>query len=159
LYGTSQAEPLGAGSPFEEIPSMPELSRALIVEADEGVRRKLSGALLDKLVFSDAAADAASSMELLAGADFGVVILDLLLADAGVVLQAIQRMPPERRPMVIGTGARDMAHELDDNLVQIVIRKPIALRQFADVIRSCLEAAPRWRKASVSPQSDALRTL
>jgi DNA-binding NtrC family response regulator len=123
------------------------------------VGRKLSGALLDKAVMSDTALDAARSIHLLAGADFGVVILDLLLPDAAAVLRAIQVMPPERRPMVIGTGDRDMAHELDDNLVQIVIRKPIALRQFAEVVRSCLEAAPRWRRSSTSSQSDELPTL
>jgi DNA-binding NtrC family response regulator len=138
---------------------MSELARALIVEVDEKVRRKLFSALLDREVFSDTAHDANGAVAHLGSGRFGVVILDLLLPDSDRVLEAIQRLTPEQRPMVIGTGDRDMTHELDDNLVQIVIRKPIALRQFAEVVRSCLEAAPRWRKASASTHSDELRTL
>ncbi len=137
---------------------MSELSRALIVEVEDNVRGKLFSALLDREVFSDTAHDCEAALECLRGGEFGVIILDLLLPGCDDVLGAIQRLPADRRPMVIGTGDRDMTHELDDNLVQIVIRKPIALRQFADV-RSCLEAAPRWRRASASDQSDELRTL
>lgn len=138
---------------------MSELSRALIVEVDDKARRKLFSALLDRDVFSDTAHDCKGALECLRGGEFGVVILDLHLTDCDDVLAAIQRLPAARRPMVIGTGERDMTHELDDNLIQIVIRKPIALRQFADVVRSCLEAAPRWRRASGSDQADELRTL
>jgi len=138
---------------------MSELSRALIVEVDDKVRRKLFSALLDREVFSDTAGDCRAALECLRGGEFGVVIIDLRLPDCDEVLAAIQGLAAERRPMVIGTGDRDMTHELDDNLIQIIIRKPIALRQFADVVRSCLEAAPRWRRASTSDQSDELRTL
>lgn len=138
---------------------MSELSRALIVEVDDKVRRKLFSALLDRDVFSDTAHDCKAALECLRGGEFGVVILDLVLPDCDEVLAAIQCLSADRRPMVIATGDRDMTHELDDNLIQIIIRKPIALRQFADVVRSCLEAAPRWRRATTSGQSDELRTL
>jgi DNA-binding NtrC family response regulator len=133
--------------------------RVLVVEGDENARRKLFSALLDKNVFSDTTADAKSALDCLGGAEYGVVILDLLLAGCDQFLEAVRELPSDRRPMVIGTGDREVAHELDDNLVQIVIRKPIALRQFAEVVRSCIEAAPRWRRAAASNQSDELRTL
>lgn len=138
---------------------MSELSRALIVEVDDNVRGKLFSALLDREVFSDTAHDCKAALECLQAGEFGVIILDLRLPDCDDVLAAIQCLAADRRPMVIGTGDRDMTHELDDNVIQIVIRKPIALRQFADVVRSCLEAAPRWRRASESDQSGELRTL
>jgi DNA-binding NtrC family response regulator len=143
---------------FETSTAVSDL-RVLVVEGDESARRKLFSALLDKNVFSDTTADAGSALDCLRGAEYGVVILDLLLAGSAQLLEAVRKLPPERRPMVIGTGDREVAHELDDNLVQIVIRKPIALRQFADVVRSCIEAAPRWRRATATNQSDELRTL
>jgi DNA-binding NtrC family response regulator len=133
--------------------------RVLVVEGDESARRRLFSALLDKNVFSDTAAEAKSALECLGGAEYGVVILDLMLAGCDQFLEGVRQLPAERRPMVIGTGDREVANELDDNLVQIVIRKPIALQQFAEVVRSCIEAAPRWRRATAGNQSDELRTL
>lgn len=136
---------------------MPDL-RALIVESNDKVRRKLFAALLDKNVYSDVAADEPAALEALEKNEYGVVILDLHFAGDGI-LEFVRKLPPQQRPMVIGTGERDLTDELDDNVVQIVIRKPIALRQFAEVVRSCLEAAPRWRRATAAHQSDELRTL
>ena len=126
---------------------MSELARVLIVDADQTVRSRLFTALLELQVYSDTAGGAPDAVEQFGGRDYGVVILDLRVPDAESILRAIRDVPRDRRPMVIGTGERDMAEELDADLVQIVIRKPIALRQFAEVVRSCLEAAPRWRHA------------
>ena len=130
--------------------------RALVVETNEKVRRKLFAALLEKNVSSDVAPDEPSALDHLRRAEYGVVILDLRFADG--ILDVIRAIAHDRRPMVIGTGERDLAQELDDDVLQIIIRKPIALRQFAEVVRSCLDAAPRWRRATAR-QSDELRTL
>lgn len=128
------------------------------MEADQSVRRRLFKALLDLQVYSDSAGGGAEAIAHFTSREYGVVILDLHLEDAEAVLEAINKAPRDGRPMVIGTGERDMAHELDADLMQIVIRKPIALTQFAEVVRSCVEAAPRWRHAP-EVQSDETRTL
>jgi DNA-binding response OmpR family regulator len=129
---------------------MSTLARALIVDVDETVRRRIFTALLERDVFADTASHAAGALEALGTREYGLVVLDLRLNEVDGVLDAIWRIARDRRPMVIGLGERDVAHELDDDLIQIVIRKPIALGQFADVIRRCLEGAPRWR---VGPES------
>jgi len=134
---------------------MPELARVLIVDSDQTVRSRLFTALLDLAVYSDTAAGAPEAIEHFSAREYGLVILDLRVTDAESVLQAVQGVPRDRRPMVIGTGERDMAQELDADLIQIVIRKPMAVRQLAEVVRSCLEAAPRWRHAPESQSDEA----
>jgi DNA-binding NtrC family response regulator len=135
---------------------MSTLARALIVDVDETVRLRLFRALLERQVFSDTTGHAPGALDCLDGRDYGLVILDLRLEDLIDVLAAVGRIARDRRPMVIGLGERDVAHELDDDLIQIVIRKPIALGQFADVVRRCLDSAPRWRKSSQLSATDGV---
>lgn len=49
--------------------------------------------------------------------------------------------PASERPMVLATAGRDAKPNLDADLVQIVMRKPLRLADVADTIRSCVGSA------------------
>jgi len=133
---------------------MSDAGRVLIIEGDARVRRTLFSALLERDVFSDTVPSGEAAAEALRQRDYALVTLDLTLGEfeAEPLFAAIAELPRNRRPMVIGTGERDMARELDADVVQIIIRKPIAIRQFAEVVKSCVAAAPQWRRQADDPQ-------
>lgn len=112
----------------------------LVAEADGAVRRRLFKALLDRDVYSDAAADAGEGFARLAKQRYALIVLDLALPGATTeeVLETFRNVAPETRPIVIATGNPDGARSLDHELVQIVLRPPVDLRQLCELIESCL---------------------
>lgn len=118
----------------------------LIADSDPNVRQQLYSALLAADVFSDCVSDAADALRKLDEETYGVVLLDIgLPGDAENVVDAIARRPAGERPVVLVVASNPVtARQLDVEVVQIVLRKPLALRQTVDVIRSCVEnSGPR----------------
>lgn len=121
------------------------------------VRRQLFSALLEQNIYSDSVVSCAESLEKLQGGSYGVVVLDALLpgeVDAVVRQIAIQRQ--RERPVVIVLAAQpEAASTLDVEIVQIVLRRPIHLRQLVDVVASCLRAVqaspPAWAVPDTIP--------
>ena len=101
-------------------------------------------ALLAVDVFCDVASSVPDACEKLDDESYGVILVDIGL-HGGLpeeVLARIARMPVLRRPvvLVVATDAAS-ARSLDVDVVQIVLRKPLSLRQTVEVIRSCVENA------------------
>lgn len=118
--------------------------RVLIADADSAVREQLFSALLAVDVFSDLASSVPDALERLAGESYGVVLVDVALPGGTPeeVLARIAKLPMLLRPVVLVVAANaSAARSLDVEVVQIVLRKPLALRQTVDVIRSCVENA------------------
>jgi DNA-binding response OmpR family regulator len=119
-------------------------SRVLVADAEPLVRRQLFSALLEQNVFSDCVATAREGLSKLAGEQYGVVVLDVTLPEEEIdeVMQRIAGQPSRSRPVVIVLAANpERANTLDVEVVQIVLRRPVHLRQLVDVIVSCLRAA------------------
>ena len=130
--------------------------RVLIADGDTDLRRRVSRALLDVDVFADTSATTTETISRLAADSYGVMILDVALAgDVAQVIARIAAMPEGARPVVlILAGSPEAARSLDVEIVQIVLRKPVNLRQLVDVVRSCIrnasergEATPTKRKS------------
>ena len=133
----------------------PGLRRVLIADRDVRVRQQLYGGLLESNVFSDcvgSTADALAKMEL---ERYGVIVVDVLLpGELPEVLALIQRLPVRERPVVLALAANpETARTLDVDIVQIVLRRPIYVRQVVDLILSCLRSV-----ASRSSGSSETRT-
>lgn len=132
-------------------------TRVLIAEGDPTVRRQLYSALLDENVFSDSVLSCAEALEKLQEEAYGVVVLDALLnGDVEAVVRRIAVQPQRERPVVIVLAARpESANTLDVETVQIVLRRPIHLRQLVDVVASCLRAVqgapPAWPPGDAPP--------
>lgn len=124
--------------------------RVLIADSDPAVRGQLFSALLAVDVFCDLAASVPDACQKLEVDSYGVILIDISLG-GGLpedVLARIAQLPAPRRPVVLVVASNAAsARSLDVDVVQIVLRKPLALRQTVDVIRSCVENAGAWEGA------------
>lgn len=99
--------------------------------------------MLDADLFSDCVATAGEALQKIEEESYGLIIADLGLPD-GVerVVQCIARMDRARRPIVLVLAANpEAARSLDVDIVQIVLRRPVDLRQLVDLVRNCLRVS------------------
>ncbi|HYH07999.1 MAG TPA: hypothetical protein VEK11_13155 [Thermoanaerobaculia bacterium] len=118
--------------------------RVLIADADLALRQQLFSALLDHDIFSDCVGNTTDSLEKLSSEKYGVVVIDLALPPGDIerVITCIAAMPPAERPVVLVLASNpEQARSLDVDIVQIVLRRPVHLRQLVDVVRSCIRSA------------------
>lgn len=130
-----------------------DLPRVLIADPDAGLRRQLSGALLDGHVLSDCVTNTTDAIGKLEQAVYDVLVLDVSLqyGDVERVIARVANMPAATRPVVLILAANpEAARSLDVEIVQIVLRKPVNLPHLVEMVRSCIrssrghaEAAPR----------------
>jgi DNA-binding NtrC family response regulator len=132
-------------------------SRILIVENDEALRQKLYRGMLDVDLFSDCATDARQAIELLSQRAYSIIILDLAVAGGSdVVLAAVQRMPNAERPIVLGTAESDHLTRVEAEGIQVVIRRPLRVREITELTRACIDASAQRRRKAGS-RDDELR--
>lgn len=130
--------------------------RILIVENDPAVRQKLYRAVLDVDLFSDCAADAADALDYLAKHSYTVLLLDLGIAGGvDAVLAALQTTPAGERPIILALAEANGVHGIDAELVQVIVRRPVRVREVAELARSCVDA--RSRLKVVPPARDEQR--
>ena len=119
-------------------------SRVLIADSDPHLRQLLYSALLAVDVFSDCASTVPDALEKLAQEPYGVILIDVGLpgGNAEQVVSAIAALGHVQRPVVLVLASNPAsARSLDVDIVQIVLRKPLALRQTVELIRSCVQSA------------------
>jgi DNA-binding response OmpR family regulator len=137
----------------------PDQSRVLIADRDVYVRQQLYGALLEMNVFSDCVGTTGDALAKLAEEPYGVILIDIELppGNVGDVLRKVAEMAPRERPVVLALAAQpETARSLDVEIVQIVLRRPIQLRQLLDLIASCLRSVGKEssRATAESPDGD-----
>ena len=116
----------------------------LIADSDPQLRQLLFSALLAADVFSDCVSTVPAALEKLSEETYGLVLVDIALpgGDAEQLVQAIGRLDRDTRPVVLVLASNPTAaRTLDVDIVQIVLRKPIALRHTVDLICSCVQNA------------------
>jgi two-component system response regulator ResD len=121
-----------------------DVRRVLIADADPPLRQQLFSALLEVDIFSDSVASTSEAVEKLDSERYGLIVVDVALPPGDVerVIARIQQMPPADRPVVLVLAAKpEAARTLDVDIVQIVLRRPVLLRQLVDLVRSCLRSA------------------
>lgn len=121
-----------------------DVRRVLIADGDATLRQQVFSALLDTDIFSDCVSNTKDALTKLGEERYGVIVLDVALpfGEADQVVAAVRDMPPASRPVVLVLAANpETAKTLDVDIVQIVLRRPVKLRQLVDLIRSCLRTA------------------
>jgi two-component system response regulator ResD len=121
-----------------------ESRRVLIADADAAIRQQLFSGLLEVDIFSDCASNTEDAIEKLDAERYGLLVIDVALPNGNVedVIGRIQQMAPAQRPVVLVLAAKpEAARTLDVDIVQIVLRRPIVVRQLVDLVRSCLRSA------------------
>lgn len=127
--------------------------RVLIADSDPQLRQLVFSALLAMDVFSDCVSSVPDALEKLRDEAYGVVVIDVALpgGDPEQVVARIAELGRADRPVVLVLASNPAAaRSLDVDIVQIVLRKPVALRQTVELIRSCVQSAP----ARVAPPDD-----
>ncbi len=118
--------------------------RVLVADGQEIVRSAMFRALLERDVFCDCVASGGDAITCLGDRDYAVMILDFALPHAGAaaVIETLRFLPAERRPIVIATAASgEGGSEGDTDLVQMIVRKPLRIRDLADMVESCVGQA------------------
>lgn len=118
------------------------MQRVLIADADPQLRHLLYTALLAVDVFSDCVSTVPDALEKLSGDAYGVVLVDIGLpgGHAEQIVACIAAFDRSVRPVVLVLASNPTAaRSLDVDVVQIVLRKPLALRHTVDLIKSCVE--------------------
>ena len=121
-----------------------EVARVLIADSDPHLRQLLYSALLAADVFSDCVGNVADALQKIREEPYGVIVLDVGLPGGNVeqVVSAIAKFHSARRPVVLVLASNpSSARSLDVDIVQIVLRKPVALRHTVELIRSCMQSA------------------
>lgn len=127
----------------------------LIADSDPQLRQLLFSALLQGDVYSDCVGNVPDALEKIRDEAYGVVLVDINLpgGDAEQVVAALAQVHRAKRPVVLVLAANPaLARSLDVDVVQIVLRKPIALRHTVALILSCVENAAG--AAADEPQGD-----
>jgi DNA-binding response OmpR family regulator len=131
--------------------------RILIVESDDALRQKLYRGMLDLDLFSDCTSDVREAMAFLSQRRYSIVVLDVAVAGGyDKVTAAVQLMPEIERPIVIATAETDRLGRIDGEGVQVIIRRPLHVRDIAELARACVDASGR-RRAKAVAQPDELR--
>ena len=131
--------------------------RILIVETDDALRQKLYRCMLDLDLFSDCTSDLREAIAFLTQRRYSIVVLDVDVAGGyDKVTAAVQLMPATERPIVIATAEPDRLGRVDGEGVQVVIRRPLHVRDIAELARACIDASGR-RRGKVVAQGDELR--
>lgn len=124
--------------------------RVLIADSDPHLRQLVFSALLSVDVFSDSVGTVPDALEKLRQEAYGVVVVDVALpgGDPEQIVARIAELSRDARPVVLVLASNPAAaRSLDVDIVQIVLRKPIALRQTVELIRSCVSAPIRIPQA------------
>ena len=113
-------------------------ARVLVADGDDAVRIAMFRALLQRDLFCDCVPSGGDAIARLAERPYALVILDFSLPHAGAiaVIESLRTMPASSRPMVIATGDVDASD--DSELVQMVFRRPLRVRDLADVVDACV---------------------
>lgn len=114
--------------------------RVLLAESEERVRTALFRALLARDVFSDCVASGGDAIQRLHERSYALVMLDCALPRAGAaaVIEALREMPAESRPIVIAVAANSDARDVDSDMVQMILRKPLRIDEASEMVRACL---------------------
>jgi DNA-binding NtrC family response regulator len=124
--------------------------RALIADRDEQLRQRLDG----KLLHSDGTGDGTAALKMLSERRYGVVLVDLELPQAPNILHSMGQIPAAERPIVLAIGAREALPPEDTDVVQMILRRPVDVRQVAELVENCLAAVSDPTEANIVPRRE-----
>lgn len=117
-------------------PDAPSRYRALVVEDDPAIR-KLVEKILQRIGMEiDVAQDGSIAIEKLAGGDYTVVVLDLMLPEANgyEIIEFIKGRGAKTPVAVVSAVSQQALTKLDLDVVKVVISKPFDVDEFTKAI-------------------------
>ena len=132
-------------------------TRLLVVDDEDAIRALLLTVLRRRGFLVDTARNGADGMEKLRRCRYAVVLLDMMMpvASGHDVLDAIGKLAPADRPMVIVLTAGGNPRYLDPELVAGTIRKPFDVELLVDTIAAGLQAAAKKQQFGECPPAES----
>lgn len=117
---------------------------ALVVEDDPAIRRLVEKLLQRRGIAIDTAHDGREAIAKIAGGDYSVIVLDLMLPEAnGYEVIAYIKANGLRVPVVVVSAVSQQAlQSLDFDVVKLVIAKPFDVHEFTNSIAKLCAAPP-----------------
>ena len=116
----------------------------LLADADSALCQHLSSRLAPMELRVDCVGGVVEALSKLDERAYALVVLDVALPGGNVehVVRRIAGIARAEQPivLVLAQDAR-AARSMDVNIVQIVLRKPVDIRQILDLIQSCVRSA------------------
>jgi two-component system nitrogen regulation response regulator GlnG len=118
--------------------------RILIVDDDDAIRALLETILRRRGYSIDVARNGAEAIDLLMVGRYSLAILDLMMPRMSGydVLEQLQAMSPDQRPLVMVITAGLVLRPVDMSFVVATISKPFDVNLILDAVNGCLTAAP-----------------
>jgi len=131
--------------------------RVLIVDDDDAIRALLFTILRRRRFAVDAARNGVEALARLRRCSYCVILLDLMmpLKSGWEVLDELQRMPADTRPMVIVLTAGNEPRDLDPTLVAASIRKPFDVEMLMETVMACTNALVERPQLPDCPPADS----
>ena len=114
-------------------------TRVLVIENNDALRIILFTVLRHQPLGVDTASDAEGAMEKVRSCDYALILLDLNLpdGDSEEFLQRFRDFRPESTSFILGVRDPRTDSEIDPELVDAVMNKPLEIDTLADIVREC----------------------
>lgn len=134
-----------------------EEKRILVVDDDDAIRTLLFTILRRRGLKVDTARNGAGALEKCARCRYAVMLLDLNmpLVSGYEVLDRIEAMPPEHRPLTIVLTAGLPPRNLSSELVAGTVRKPFDIELLIDSVAACLSTMTGREQLRECPEADS----
>ena len=119
-------------------------ARVLVADDDPSIRQLVATIIRREGLEADLAIDGEDAIEKLAGHDYSVVLLDLMMPrkDGFDVVAWLKENPPAFKPviLVVTAYADQRFKEVDADVVAGVLRKPFEVADIGSIVRHCVQA-------------------
>jgi CheY-like chemotaxis protein len=131
--------------------------RILVVDDDDAIRALLFTILRRRGFKVDSARTGLEAMERCARCHYAVMLLDLMMPHMNGfdVLDAMERVPCEQRPIIIVLTAGTEPRNLAPDLVAGTIRKPFDIELLVDTIAGCISMLGGIEQGDGCPTADS----
>jgi hypothetical protein len=135
-----------------------ETARVLIADGDTAMAAALADAIRQRMLDVDVVSTVADAIERLSQVAYTVAVVELAILEEGSrgVAALLSTMGRSERPIVLATTEGPRRSDLDADLIQVVVRKPIRTGDVAEMIRACVSHAPAMRGAAMSSRRPRL---
>jgi len=131
--------------------------RVLIVDDDDAIRALLFTILRRRRFAVDVARNGVEALARLRGCQYAVVLLDLMmpLKSGWEVLDELEKLPVNTRPVVIVLTAGNEPRNLDPKLVAASISKPFDVEMLMETVMACTNALTERPQLPDCPPADS----
>ena len=133
--------------------------RILIVDDDDAIRALLFTVLRRRGYAVDAARHGREATERLLRCNYAVMLLDLMMPmmNGWEVLEFLEQVPRERRPLVVVLTAGPEPRDLDAEIVAGTLRKPFDIQLVIDMVSACVASTGGRMQPDSCPAADSTK--